>query len=70
MYWVALEQEGQGFLQPEDKRTFGRIVEECASLGFDQVLISDLRSFNQHRIDAIHKLMLGATDYAELRGGV
>ena len=66
MYWVARNKKGRIFA-PEDKRTFGRIVEECASLGFDQVLISDLRSFNQHRIDAIHKLMLGATDYAELR---
>jgi hypothetical protein len=66
MFWVAKNRGGMLFDQ-NDRRTFGQIVEDCARLAFDPALVHDLRSFNQHRINAIHKFLLGGTDYQELR---
>jgi hypothetical protein len=66
MFWVAKNQQGRIF-EPDDRRTFGAIINDCSNLGFRQDLITRLREFNQHRINTIHKYLLGATGYAELR---
>ncbi len=54
MFWVAKNQHGRIF-EPEDRRTFGVIINDCSNLRFRQDLIERLREFNQHRINAIHK---------------
>lgn len=66
MYWVAENPAGKIF-SPTDKRTFGNMIEDCQRLGFDQALIDRLRVFNQSRVDAIHKYLLGGADYSSLR---
>ncbi len=65
MFWVAKNPKGRIFA-PGDKSTFGQVVEKCAKLNFEPGLTEELRRFNQHRTDAIHKLLLGGTDYDEL----
>ena len=66
MFWVAKNRQGSIFAQ-DDRRTFGVIIKDCSDLGFRLDLINRLKEFNQHRINAIHKYLLGATDYDELR---
>lgn len=66
LFYVAANRKGKVFA-PEDKRTFGTIVNDCALLGFEPELIVGLREFNNRRIDAIHKYVLGAIDYDELQ---
>jgi hypothetical protein len=66
MYWVVKNKGGKIF-DPEDKRTFGVIIEDCGKLGFRTDLIERLKEFNLHRINAIHKYLQGATSYEELR---
>jgi len=65
MFWVAKNPESKIF-EPGDKSTFGNLIERCAKLNFKPALTHELRRFNKHRIDAIHKLLLGATDYDQL----
>lgn len=67
MFWVAKNQRGKIFEQ-DDRQTFGVIISNCSNLGFRLDIIDRLREFNQHRINAIHKYLLGATDYDELKG--
>jgi len=66
MYWVR-ENSGGGVYSPQDKRTFGVIINECAAIGLPQDLEKDLRAFNDVRIDAVHKYLLGDTDYQQLK---
>lgn len=66
MFWVAKNKKGKIY-EPEDKRTFGVIINDCKQLGFKTDLIQRLLEFNEHRINAIHKYLLGATEYDELR---
>ena len=66
MYWVAKNAKGKIF-EENDRRTFGAIINDCSRLGFRSDLISRLRDFNEKRIDAIHKYLLGVTDYDELK---
>ena len=51
----------------DDKRTFGQIIADCERIGFDAELVRLMRAFNLHRTRAIHKFILGATDYEHLR---
>lgn len=66
LYYVAANGKGKIFAL-YDRRTFGKIVHDCAQLGFEPALINRLSEFNKRRIDAIHKYILGATDYDELQ---
>ena len=66
MFWVAKNGSGKIF-DPKDRRMFGGIIKDCAKLGFRQDLVDRLKRFNEGRIDAIHKYLLGATDYGELQ---
>jgi hypothetical protein len=66
MFWVAKNRKGKVF-DPNDKRTFGAIINDCSNLGFRTDLLARLKDFNEHRINAIHKYLLGATDYDELK---
>ena len=65
MYWAAKSPKGKIF-SPDDKRTFGMLIKDCACLGFSPDLVCRLKEFNRHRIDAIHKYLLGATSYDDL----
>ncbi len=64
-YWVARNKGGEIF-DAKDKRTFRALIEDCKKLGFDEELIERMRSFNQARVDSIHKYLLGAIRYADL----
>ena len=66
MFWVARNKKGKIF-DINDKRTFGVIINDCANLEFRSDLIIRLKELNEHRINAIHKYLLGATDYNQLR---
>lgn len=66
MFWVVKNSSGKIF-DPNDRRMFGGIIEDCAKLGFRQDLVARLKKFNRDRINAIHKYLLGATDYGELQ---
>lgn len=65
MFWAAKNTNGKIFA-PSDKRTFGVIINHCIALGLPQELGDRLQAANQHRIDAVHKYLLGETDYAAL----
>jgi len=65
MFWAAKNKNGRIFA-PSDKRTFGMIIKDCIELGLSQELGDRLQAANQHRIDAVHKYLLGDTDYAAL----
>ena len=66
MFWVVKNKKGKIFDQ-KDKSTFGMIINDCEKLGFRPDLIKRLREFNEHRVEAIHKYLLGATSYSKLR---
>src|SRR3972149_1552452 len=66
MFWVARNKKGKIF-DPNDKRTFGVIISDCANLGFRPDLVVQMKEFNEHRKNAIHKYLLGATNYDELK---
>lgn len=66
MYWVARNNNGQIF-EVTDKRPFGAILKDCKKIGLDETLTVRLERFNQSRIDAIHKYLLGVTDYDGMR---
>lgn len=65
LFWVA--KNGGKIFERNDKRTFGVIVHSCEELGFDPSLARQLRAFNEKRIDGVHKYLLGAIDYVELK---
>jgi len=66
MFWVVKNSSGEIF-DPNHRRMFGTIIRECAGLGSRQDLVNRLEKFNDDRINAIHKYLLGATDYGELQ---
>lgn len=66
IFYVAKNKKGKIF-EPDDKRMFGNIINGCKQLGFSSDLTKQLKDFNHHRINAIHKYLLGETDYDELR---
>jgi len=64
---LLVHTKGGGYVIPaNDKRTFGQVIEECAS-ALPQTLLDRLRLFNRSRIEAVHKYLLGGTDYAALK---
>ena len=65
MFWAAKNKNGKVFA-PSDKRTFGVIISDCIALGLPQDLGDRLQAANQDRIDAVHRYLLGETDYAAL----
>ena len=66
LFWVARNRDGKIF-EASDKRTFGVLVTDCAKLGFDTTFVERMRSFNASRVDVIHKYLLGAIRYEDLR---
>ena len=66
IYWVAQNRYGKIYTTG-DKRTFGQVIEDCASVGMRKELVTALKEFNRHRINVIHKYLLGATNYEQLR---
>lgn len=66
LYYVAKNQKGRIF-ESSDKKTFGVIINDCKKIGFRKDLIDRLEDFNKQRINAIHKYLLGGTDYDELK---
>lgn len=66
IFWIARNGTGRLF-EPDDRRTFGQIIADCETVGFDTDLVRLMRAFNLHRTRVIHKFILGATDYEHLR---
>lgn len=65
----AVVKNGSGqSLESGDKRSFGAIITCCERVGFELDLIQKLRAFNQVRIGAVHKYMLGDFAYESLQG--
>ncbi len=65
-FWVARNHKGKIF-DATDKRTFGVLVTDCEKLGFDASLVQRMRSFNVSRVESIHKYLLGAIRYDDLK---
>lgn len=65
-FWVARNRKGKIF-EATDKRTFGVLVADCEKLGFEPSLVHRMRSFNVSRVDSIHKYLLGAIRYDDLK---
>lgn len=66
IFWIVKNTKGKIF-SSKDKRMFGELIKDCAVLGLDHSLVERLREFNRTRVDAIHKYMIGATDYNALK---
>ena len=66
MFWVVKNNRGMIF-ELKDKRTFGRIITDCKGLGFRKDLVERMERLNKDRINAIHKYLLGATNYSALK---
>ncbi|MEW5911890.1 MAG: hypothetical protein AB1814_04995 [Thermodesulfobacteriota bacterium] len=67
LFWVTKNKTREVF-ETTDKRTFGKILNDCLRTGFDKNLGDRLKLFNQNRIDAIHKYLLGGTNYEAMKG--
>ena len=65
MFWVAKNGRGSVF-SAGDRRTFGMIIGACVEVGLPEDLATDLRCFNDIRIDAVHKYVLGDIAYDDL----
>jgi hypothetical protein len=65
-FWVARNHKGKIF-DAADKRTFGVLVTDCEKLGFEFSLVERMRSFNSARVSSIHKYLLGAIRYEDLK---
>lgn len=67
MFYVAKNKAGK-IIDPDlDKRTFGSFINDCKNLGFKQQLIDEMNQFNSHRINAIHKFLMGEIQYDYLK---
>jgi hypothetical protein len=66
MFWVV-RNKGRRIFESTDKRSFGVILKDCADIGLEPDLCARLERFNQSRINAIHKYLLGATDYDAMK---
>jgi hypothetical protein len=67
MYVVIKNKKGKIIDAETDKRTFGNYINECEMLGFDKNLIAEMKYFNDYRIKAIHKYLLGEIRYIDLK---
>lgn len=64
---LYVHSRGEGVvIAPDDRRTFGQVIGDCASL-LPPDLLDRLRSFNKSRTEAVHKYLLGGTDYNKLK---
>jgi hypothetical protein len=67
MYIVVKNKKGKLIDSETDKRTFGNFINDCKNLGFDNDLVNEMKEFNDFRILAIHKYILGEISYNDLR---
>jgi hypothetical protein len=67
MYFVVKNRKGKIIDADSDKRTFGNFINDCKTLNFDETLIGELVEFNNFRIKAIHKYLLGEIAYSDLK---
>ncbi|MFC3198256.1 hypothetical protein ACFOET_11595 [Parapedobacter deserti] len=66
IFWVTKNPAG-AILDQDSRKLFGAIINECESFGFDKKIIADIKDFNETRIKAIHKYLMGGTDEQELQ---
>lgn len=66
IFWVT-KNPNNAVLNQNDRNFFGTIINECENFGFDINIISDIKDFNETRIKAIHKYLMGGTDEQELK---
>jgi hypothetical protein len=67
MFVVVKNKKGKIIDSETDKRTFGNFINECDTLGFDKTLIAEMKDFNEYRIIAIHKYLLGEIRHSDLK---
>jgi hypothetical protein len=67
MFYVFKNKKGKLIDADTDKRTFGNFINDCKTLGFDNELLEELKEFNDFRIKAIHKYILGEISYGDLK---
>ncbi len=66
IFWVT-KNPANLILEQNDRKFFGTIINECEGFGFDNRIISNIKDFNDTRIKAIHKYLMGGTDENELK---
>jgi len=66
IFWVT-KNPNNAILNHEDRKFFGTIINDCKDFGFDSSIIFDIKDFNDTRIKAIHKYLMGGTDEQELK---
>jgi hypothetical protein len=67
MFYVFKNRNGKLIDSDTDKRTFGNFINDCKTLDFDEDLLNELKEFNEYRIKAIHKYILGEISYDDLK---
>jgi len=66
-YWLRVYFVNCASAGSSRRREFGRLLEQCRELGFDNNIYNKLCVFNEHRINAIHGFIVGRTDYDKLK---
>lgn len=66
IFWVT-KNPTDSVLDQNDRKFFGKIINDCEGFGFDSNIISSIKNFNETRIKAIHKYLMGGTDEQELK---
>ncbi len=66
IFWVT-KNPSNAVLDENDRKYFGTIIYDCEVFGFDKNIISNIKDFNDSRIKAIHKYLMGGTTEEELK---
>lgn len=62
-YWLRVYFVNKAMAGVKRQREFGRLLEQCKELGFNAQLFDELKTFNLHRINAIHGYVIGKIEY-------
>jgi len=65
IYWVTKNPDKK-ILDENSRKFFGTLINECKDFGFDSELIGKINEFNNERVKAIHKFLMGGTTESEL----
>lgn len=66
IYWVTKNPYNKT-LDHHVQKFFGTLINECENFGFDAKLIFKLKEFNESRVKAVHKFLMGGTTEEELQ---
>jgi hypothetical protein len=65
-FWLRVFYRNKRNIGEQRQREFGRLIDQCKKLGMDQPLVTRLKDFNTHRVNAIHGYVIGKTTYENL----